>query len=116
MLVLLTEGDEIAAVCEASWDARFPDRVYQLLTAVARRWRGRGLAKGVKAAMMLLIRDLHPDIRFVTTSNANLNAPMLPINTKLGFAEHKRTALYQIGFPALADYLARHPAAAGESA
>jgi RimJ/RimL family protein N-acetyltransferase len=116
MLVLLTEGDEIAAVCEASWDARFPDRVYQLLTAVARRWRGRGLAKGVKAAMMLLIRDLHPDIRFVTTSNASLNAPMLPINTKLGFAEHKRTALYQIGFPALADYLARHPAAAGESA
>jgi RimJ/RimL family protein N-acetyltransferase len=116
MLVMLMEGDRIAAVCEASWDARFPDRIYQLLTAVARPWRGRGLGKGVKAAMMRLIRDRHPDIRFITTSNANLNAPMLAINTRLGFSEHRRAAIYQIGLPAIAEYLARRRATAGESA
>jgi RimJ/RimL family protein N-acetyltransferase len=116
MLVMLTEGDRIAAVCEAAWDARFPDRVYQLLTAVARPWRGRGLGKGVKAAMMRLIRDRHPDIQFVTTSNANLNAPILAINTQLGFTEHQRMAVYQIGFVAITDYLARRAAAIGESA
>jgi GNAT superfamily N-acetyltransferase len=114
ILVMLMEDDRIAAVCEASWDARFPDRVYQMLTAVARPWRGRGLAKGVKAAMMRLIRDRHPDIRFITTSNANLNAPMLAINAQLGFAEHRRTAIYQIGFSAITEYLARRPAVAGE--
>lgn len=29
-LVMLRHGDEVAAMCDASWDARFPDRVYQL--------------------------------------------------------------------------------------
>ena len=81
-----------------------------MLTAVARPWRGRGLAKGVKAAMMRLIRDRHPDIRFITTSNANVNAPMLSINTRLGFAEHRRTASYQIGPDAISDFLARRVA------
>jgi GNAT superfamily N-acetyltransferase len=109
-LIMLVEGDAIAAVCESAWDARYPDRVYQMLTAVARPWRGRGLAKGVKAAMMRLIHDRHPDIRFIATSNANVNAPMLSINKRLGFAEHRRTASYQIGPDAISDYLTRRVA------
>ena len=109
-LIMLVEGDEIAAVCELAWDARYPDRVYQMLTAVARPWRGRGLAKGVKAAMMQLIHDRHPDIRFIATSNANVNAPILSINKRLGFAEHRRTASYQIGPDAISDYLTRRAA------
>ena len=40
-LIMLVEGDAIAAVSESAWDARYPDRVYQMLTAVARPWRGR---------------------------------------------------------------------------
>ena len=115
-LVMLMEGDSIAAYSDTCWDSRFPDRVYQLLTAVARPWRGRGLGKGVKAAMMRLIRDHHPDIRFITTSNANLNAPMLAINAQLGFTEHRRTAFYQIDCSTIADYLASRPAASGGSA
>jgi RimJ/RimL family protein N-acetyltransferase len=110
-LVMLMEGDRIAAYSDISWDPRFPDRVSQLLTAVARPWRGRGLGKGVKAAMMLLIRDHHPDIQFIATSNANLNAPMLAINAQLGFSEHRRTAFYQIDRSAIAHYLACRPAA-----
>lgn len=45
-MVMLMEGETIVAICEAIWDARIPDRVYQTMTAVARPWRGRGLAKG----------------------------------------------------------------------
>lgn len=116
MLVMLVEGDKIAAFTNTSWDPRFPDRIYQLLTAVARPWRGRGLAKRVKAAMMRLIRDRHPDIQFITTSNANLNAPMLAINTQLGFTEHRRMACYQIEFSAIEDYLASRPAVSDEIA
>ena len=48
-LVMLRHGDEVAAMCDASWYARFPERVYQQLTAVARPWRGKGLAKGIKS-------------------------------------------------------------------
>jgi GNAT superfamily N-acetyltransferase len=109
LLAMLMDGDAIAAYSDACWDARFPDRVYQMLTAVARPWRGRGLAKAVKAAIARLIREHHPDICFITTSNANVNAPMLAINARMGFTEHRGAAVYQIAIGALADYLARRP-------
>ena len=105
ILVMLMDGDTVAAVSEVVWDSRFPDHLYQRLTAVARPWRGRGLAKGVKAAMMQVVRDRRPDIKFVMTSNANMNAPMLSINEQLGFREHRRTAVYQVGPEAISTYL-----------
>ena len=74
-LVVLRHGDDVAAMCDASWDARFPDRVYQALTAVARPWRGRGLAKGVKAAMLNMIRARRPEVRMMITTNAEANTP-----------------------------------------
>lgn len=95
-LVLLKHGDKLTAMCDANWDARFPDRVFQRLTAVVRSWRGKGLAKGVKAAMLNLIRSRHPEVRMMITSNAEANAPMLSINRRLGFAVHRREATYQL--------------------
>jgi RimJ/RimL family protein N-acetyltransferase len=105
-LVLLTDGDNVAAMCEASWDARFPDRVYQALTAVARPWRGKGLAKGIKAATLRLLRERHPELRLMITSNAEVNAPMLAINQRLGFRVHQRSSGYQLGRDELAAWLA----------
>ena len=106
-MVMLMEGEIVAAVCETVWDARFADRVYQRLTAVAPSWRGRGLAKGIKAAMVQLIRDQHPEVSLLETSNAEDNAPMLSINRRLGFAEHRRTTTYQISVATLAAALDR---------
>ena len=106
-LVLLRHGDDVAAMCDASWDARFPDRVYQQLTAVARPWRGKGLAKGVKAAMLKLIRDHHPEMRTMITSNAEVNASMLSINQRLGFAVHRQEGTYQISRETLARFAVR---------
>ena len=105
-LVLLRHGDDVAAMCDASWDARFPDRVYQQLTAVARPWRSKGLAKGVKAAMLNLIRARHPKVRMMITTNAEANAPMLSINQRLGFAVYRQEGTYQISREALARFAA----------
>ncbi|HEX7863539.1 MAG TPA: GNAT family N-acetyltransferase [Variovorax sp.] len=113
-LVLLLDGDEVVAVCDASWDQRFPDRIQQRLTAVARRWRGKGLAKGVKAAMLQLVRERHPEVALAITHNAEVNASMLAINHRLGYAEHKRDGLYQIGTQGLRAYLSSRPAIVGE--
>jgi GNAT superfamily N-acetyltransferase len=96
-LVMLRHGEDLAAVCDASWDARFPDRVYQQFTGVAGPWRSKGLAKGVKAAMLRLIRERHPTVRTMVTTNADANAPMLSINQRLGFVVHRREVSYQIG-------------------
>lgn len=108
-LVLLLHGDEVAGLCEASWTARHPERAYQELTAVARGWRGRGLAKGLKATMLLLLRQRHPEVRMITTGNAEGNAPILAINRELGFAEHRRDSSYQITRDALGAWLATRP-------
>ena len=105
-LVLLLDGDEVAAMCDASWDRRFPDRVFQGLTAVAAHWRGQGLAKGVKAAMLKLVRAQHPQTRLMVTHNANVNAPMLSINRQLGFAVHQENTMYQIDRDTLGEALA----------
>ncbi len=100
-LVLLLNGGEVAAVCDASWSPRFPDRMHQRLTAVARAWRGKGLAKGVKAAMLQLVRERHPQVVLAVTHNAEVNAPMLAINRRLGFAPHRHDGQYQIGIESL---------------
>lgn len=104
-LVLLLDGDEVVAVCDAAWNRRFPDRMHQRLTAVARRWRGKGLAKGVKAAMLQLVREHHPEVAMAFTHNAEVNEPMLSINHRLGYAAHRHDGLYQIGTESLRTFL-----------
>ncbi len=106
LLVLLMDGSDVAGMSEASWDARTPDRVHQELTAVARGWRGKGLAKGLKAATLRLVRERHPEVRLMTTSNAEVNAPILSINNRLGFVAYRRDSNYQIDREALGAWLA----------
>jgi GNAT superfamily N-acetyltransferase len=105
-LVLLRDGEKVAAVCDAYWDQRFPDRLQQELTAVVGPWRNQGLAKAVKARMLMLVRERHPEVKTAITYNANSNAPMLSINRQLGFSVHRETGTYQIGKDALRNYLA----------
>ncbi|MBT2335265.1 GNAT family N-acetyltransferase [Variovorax paradoxus] len=107
-LVLLVDADdELAAMCEAQWDARFPDRLHQRLTGVARAWRGQSLAKGVKAAMLECVRMRHPALQTVVTYNAEVNAPILAINRQLGFAVHRQQGCYQLDVEALAACVGR---------
>lgn len=104
-LVLLLQGGTVAAVCDASWDARYPERAFQQLTAVAGPWRGKGLAKAVKARMLALVRQHQPGVHTMVTHNAYSNDAMLSINRRLGFAVHREEATYQLGIDALEDVL-----------
>ncbi|HEY8360051.1 MAG TPA: N-acetyltransferase, partial [Ramlibacter sp.] len=106
-VVLLRAGEEVVAMSEASWDARTPDRLYQKLTAVNPAWRGRGLAGGVKARLVLLVRARRPQVRTVVTYNARSNAPMLAVNRNLGFRVYREEATWQLRREALEDYVVR---------
>jgi GNAT superfamily N-acetyltransferase len=83
-----------------------PDRVHQRFTGVRPDFRGRGLGKWLKAAMLEYIRTTYPDARWMTTGNANSNDPMLGINRKLGFKTHRGSTTYQLTREGLADRLA----------
>jgi hypothetical protein len=54
------------------------------------------LGKWIKAAMLLRIRELHPDVQWIATENAGSNEPMLAINHKLGFKQHRVGTAYQM--------------------
>jgi mycothiol synthase len=84
-----------------------PDRVDQRFTGVRPDCRGRGIGKWIKAAMLQYIHQTYPDARWITTSNANSNDPMLHINQALGFKTYKGASTYQIERDALAARLAQ---------
>jgi len=54
-------------------------------TGTAREHRGLGLAKAVKAESLRMLRDDHPAVELVATSNAEENAVMRHVNEWLGF-------------------------------
>ena len=49
LVVLRAPDGSIVGLTEAMWDSRTPALIYEHFTAVARPWRGRGLAKALKA-------------------------------------------------------------------
>ena len=96
LLVLRDGAGHVVGLTESGWDARTPDRVGQQLTATDPAWRGRGVARALKAAMFRQIRDHHPEVALMITGNAEVNAPMLSINRRVGFKVHRRTVDYPV--------------------
>ncbi len=79
-----------------------PSIVEQGFTGVHPDARGRGLGKWLKAAMAIHLRDIYPKAEWFTTDNAGSNAPMLAINTKMGFKQYRVSSTYQISRDGLA--------------
>lgn len=96
LLVVLQAGEQVAAVCEATWYGDAPATANQLFTGVARTWRGRGLGLAAKARMLQLLREQAPAAQEVLTNNAVDNAAMLRINARLGFQPLRQSAVFQL--------------------
>lgn len=73
-----------------------PTIVHQGFTGVRSDSRARGLGKWLKAAMAIHLREVYPQAEWFSTENANSNAPMLAINTKMGFKQYRVGSEYQI--------------------
>jgi GNAT superfamily N-acetyltransferase len=96
LIVLREPSGAVAAMSEALWDSRIPEMVFQQLTATARPWRSRGLARAIKAAMLRQVRSTHPEAKEMKTGNAESNAAILSINRRVGFSVYRRSVDYQI--------------------
>ena len=79
--------------------------VSQNLTGVREKYRGKGLGKWLKAAMLYKIKEEFPKAKIISTGNANSNAPMLAINEKMGFKLHKEGVNGQLKVEDLEKYL-----------
>ncbi|MFQ5920336.1 MAG: GNAT family N-acetyltransferase [Thermoplasmata archaeon] len=88
----------------------FPEEdwmIHQWMTGVRRPYLGRGLGKWLKAAMLQRVRQEMPRVKVVVTGNAFSNAPMLSINTRLGFKLYRESIVPQISIEDLEAFLGR---------
>jgi mycothiol synthase len=86
----------ISGLTDVVWAPYHRAIVYQQFTGVRPDYRGRGLGKWIKAAMLLHLRPLHPEAEWVSTDNAGSNAPMLKINRDMGFRPYRNFTIYQM--------------------
>jgi mycothiol synthase len=102
--ILTREPDgTLSAMTDMTYAPYLPTFIEQQLTAVHPSARGRGLGKWIKAAMLDHVHRLYPDVLWVSTGNADSNAPMLAINTRLGFRQYRGGSEYQMSRDELAE-------------
>jgi GNAT superfamily N-acetyltransferase len=96
----------LAGFTDVTWNPAIPMLLLQGSTVVWPQYQHRGLGRWLKAAMLArMLRD-RPAVRYVRTHNADSNAPMLRINTELGFRPYVATTLWQIAIDQVRRYLA----------
>jgi RimJ/RimL family protein N-acetyltransferase len=83
---------ECVAYTELVVPAHDPGRVYQWGTLVAPGHRGHRLGLAVKVHNLRWLQQERPDLRFVTTFNAEVNRPMIEVNERMGFRPVERSA------------------------
>lgn len=97
MLAIHDGTGETAGYTELFYDPKVPHVIQQSGTAVIPAHRGHGLGKWLKAAMLeRALRDW-PTARLIRTGNADSNAPMLAINTRLGFKPAWADSIWEVG-------------------
>ncbi|MBW6473281.1 MAG: GNAT family N-acetyltransferase [Anaerolineaceae bacterium] len=96
---------KFAGYTETVWNANRPEILRQDMTGVFPQFRGKGLGRWLKAAMLERQLKLHPEIKFVRTTNADTNAAMLRINNELGFKPYMTSILWQMEISQVLEYL-----------
>ncbi len=97
------DGEGMSALTEIIRSEHDPAALDQELTAVHPRARRRGLARFLKARLLLDLRDRYAEARFVRTWNAGSNDTMWAINQAMGFERYRQWVAYQVEVDQLRD-------------
>ena len=86
---------QISGMTDIMYNPEEPYRIHQYFTGVLGRYRRKGLAKRLKAEMLMFIKEKFPDVEYITTSTAKENIPMRAINKQLGFMPQKTCFMFR---------------------
>ncbi len=100
---------ELAGYTATFWDPENPENLDQGDTGVLPNYRGHGLGKWLKAAMIQKVLSERPVVKRIRTGNADSNAAMLAINHALGFKPYIAETVWQIEIEKIKNYLASKP-------
>ncbi len=98
---------ELAGFTSTYWDPENPENLSQGDTGVLPNYRGHGLGKWLKAAMIQKVIAERPIVKRIRTGNADSNTPMLAINHALGFKPYIAETVWQIEVEKIRSYLLR---------
>ena len=76
-------GDEVVGFAKLSLTEAQPEIAYHDLTAVKRAWRGRGVARALKATQIAWAKQA--GYKRLSTSNEERNAPIRRLNAEFGY-------------------------------
>ncbi|MGI4791135.1 MAG: GNAT family N-acetyltransferase [Janthinobacterium lividum] len=99
--------DKFAGFTEVYWNPNRPQIVSQGGTGVFPEYRGHGLGRRLKAAMLDKVLRERPEVLYVRTGNADSNGPMLRINQALGFRPYLSRTEWQVDTSKVLAYLDR---------
>lgn len=98
----------LAGLTVLYWDPAEAHLYFQGDTGVWPKYRGLGLGRWLKAAMLERVlgkEARRPEAKFIRTCNAGSNAPMLKINRELGFRLYRESTTWQIALEKIDAYL-----------
>jgi predicted GNAT family acetyltransferase len=94
-LISREHDGHISAITDITYNPREPYRIHQYFTGVLDKDRRKGLAKRLKAEMLIYIKKKFPDAEFIITTTAKENQPMRAINKQLGFVPKKTQYMFR---------------------
>jgi GNAT superfamily N-acetyltransferase len=98
---------KLVGFTDTAWHPNRPHLLKQRGTGVVPAFRGHGLGRWLKAAMLDKVLRERPSVRFVRTGNADSNAAMLKINFELGFKHYISETIWQLEVAKVFEYLDR---------
>ncbi len=81
-----------------------PESSWQHDTLVMSEHRGHGLGLAMKVANLWAVTERHPDVRSISTWNADENAPMIAVNEEMGCAVTAHAAYWRGRSPSEPSY------------
>ena len=102
---LFDQADAMVGVSQVSISRDDPRNVFQMMTGIDRSYRGRGLSKWLKAAMILKVYEDFPENECITTDMRSVNEPIQAVNRQLGYELISQGSEFEVTREILAGYL-----------